>query len=112
VEAKAWKSIEDFYTELFDGRFLDNMVILIKHIRATGLSRRLFATTSLDTLIISIYNPIERNTEALHISYDHVSKNLLFEYYATPFISPEFIRKYSSNVVIEKFDKFIERIRW
>ena len=112
MKPRSWESIEEFYTELFEGRFLDNMVILVKHIRASDLSRRLFATTSLDKLIISIYDPIEKFTEALHIDYDYNSQKFIFEYYAKPFKDAEFIRKYPVNVGVEKFDKFIGMIKW
>ena len=48
----------------------DKLLELVRHIKSSDLSKRLFAYTSLDKLVISIYDTIEPNREALHISFD------------------------------------------
>ena len=93
------------------------MVRLIKHIKQSGLSNRLFAYTSVDKLVISIYEKLDPLKESLHITYDLNSDKWIFEYYGGPLYgqsetNPEFYRVYEKSKGIEKLNKFIERIGW
>ena len=64
------------------------------------------------TLIISIYENLEYEKEALHITFNSNSNEWHFRYFAVPFKDPEFVRTYTANVGIEKFDSFIKMIKW
>jgi len=66
----------------------------------------------MDKLIISVYDKIDFRKEALHIQFDLSTNTWEFSYYALPFQEPEFVRNYSSEKGIEKFDQFIETIKW
>lgn len=92
AKAHPWDEIENFYIDLNKNGWNNESIIkLVQHIKHTNLSSRLFAYTSHDKLVISIYNPIEWNREALYI---------------------EFERKYDADKGIEKFDNFIKMINW
>lgn len=113
VNVYSWDSIEEHYNNLNKlGWGHDKMITLIKHIKSTGLSSRLFASTSLDKLIIGIYDPMEWDREALHIEFDRQNACWHFKYYPKPDEKIEFERKYDSQLGIEKFDSFIKMIKW
>jgi hypothetical protein len=110
VKARPWNELEEFFSDWEPYR--GNMAELIKHIRASGLDTRLFAFSSLSTLVISIYEDIQWHKETLHISFDTKTQLWHFVYYARPFQDAEFERYYELEKGIEKFEKFIEMIRW
>jgi hypothetical protein len=110
-KAQSWEYIENRFHEDFGGKHL-RLIELIKHIRNTKLSDRLFGSTSMDKLIVSIYDPIDYRKEALHITFDVDNDKWRFNYFALPFQEPEFFRTYSGEKGIEKFDKFIKMINW
>ncbi|MEP6901688.1 MAG: hypothetical protein ABJA66_08060 [Actinomycetota bacterium] len=112
AKARSWNEIEEHFTKWFDEVYTDNIAKLAQHINSSELSERLFAYTSMDKLVVSIYNPIEWNREALHITFDQHIQNWTFEYYTKPFQKTEFIRHYPAEKGIEKFDKFIKMIKW
>ena len=66
----------------------------------------------MDKLIVSIYDQIHTFVETLHITFDIQSDQWNFKYYARPFQNLEFVRKYSADKGIEKFDNFIKMINW
>jgi hypothetical protein len=68
--------------------------------------------TSLDKLVISIYETIDPREEALHVSFDLRLNKWHFEYFAKPFIDSEFVRNYPAEEGVEKFDNFLKMIRW
>ena len=108
-----WNEIEEDFAKFFKGSFNDSIVLLIKHIITTGLSSRLFAYRHMFKLIISIYDPIEPNREALHIFFNRDNKQWTFEYYSKPFQTTQtFVRQYEQDKGIEKFDAFIKMINW
>ena len=112
VKAMSWDEIELHYVDLVRlGWRHEGFVALIKHIKSSALSERLFAYTGMDTLNISIYNPIEWNREVLRIEYDQPSAYWYFTYCSLPF-QPTLERKYPSNLGIERFDNFIKMIGW
>jgi hypothetical protein len=110
-KSQPWEDIELFFRTFFDPP-RDKMVELVQHIRASGLDKRLFAGTSLDSLIISIYNDIDRHKDALNIKYDLGANLWRFEYFAKPFQNAEFVRIYPGDKGITKFDNFIKLIGW
>lgn len=113
AKALSWQEIEQKYADLTGIHPEFNpMLLLVKHIASTTLSTRLFAYTSMHKLIISIYNPIEWNREALHVEFDTLVKKWYFWYYSKPKEPIEFERTYSSEKGIEKFDAFIRQINW
>lgn len=106
VPAKTWDDIESFFQDE------PEMLSLIRHIRTTHLADRLYGIVSLDKLIISIYDPLEMDKEALHVRFDGHSGMWSFTYYAVPFKEPEFVRSYERSAGIDKFDSFIKMINW
>jgi len=108
-----WQEIEDFYMGLISqGWKMYPMVSLIKFIRVSNLEKRLYAFTSLDKLIVTIYNPAERDREALHIEFIQYSGKWHFEYFPKPYESKEMERYYPEEEGIDKFCQFIEWLRW
>jgi hypothetical protein len=89
------------------------MLELVQHI-VSDYSTSLFAFTSLDKLIISIYENIDMRSEALHVSYDRELKKFSFAYFGghSPSSQPEWQRVYNSEDGIKKFDAFIKMINW
>lgn len=114
AKAKSWSEIENHYLYLIDyGWKHERMLELVRYIRQTDLADRLYGYTSMDKLVISIYNPVEWNREALHISHNQLDK-WTFDYYALPpSQTPEVSRNYACEQGIEKFKDFIEnKIKW
>jgi hypothetical protein len=113
AKARSWDEIEEHYVELNKkgwghGPLLD----LVRHINAGGLKDRLFACTSLDKLVVSIYDPIEWDREALHIEFDRQNQRWDFKYISRPNEKPEFERQYDAELGLGKFDKFVSTMKW
>lgn len=113
AQPTSWTGIEAFYRDLLaNGWALMPMVDLIRHITGTKLHERLFAYTSLDMLVISIYNPIEFGRETLRIKFNPDLQQWHFSYSPKPFEPAEFERHYHPDKGIEKFDNFIRMMKW
>ena len=113
VKARPWTDIEHDYQKLVSQNWqIQPMVDLVKHIINSRLSDRLFAYTSLDKLIVGIYDPLEPHRETLHIKFDGNTQKWLFEYYPKPFEPVEFQREYSFDKGIEKLEGFLKLIKW
>lgn len=112
LTARPWQDIELFFRDVFDGTYQSSIYRLVQHIHKRGLTDRLFATTSLDRLLISIYPTLEFRREMLYVTFDRNKKEWHFEYCSEPFRKPEFTRIYPLEKGIEKFDAFISVIRW
>jgi len=76
------------------------------------LFNRLFGYTSMDKLVLSTDERMDPFKEALHITFDLNSNEWHFNYFALPFKDPEFVRIYSVEKGIEKFDNFVKMIGW
>ncbi|WP_299363166.1 hypothetical protein [Winogradskyella sp.] len=111
VKAQSWDFIENRYTEDWYGEH-KNLLELVRHIKNSDLKDRLFGSTSMDKLVISIYDPIDYRKEALHITFDLQGRTWNFEYISKPFQTSEFVRTYDEVKGIEKFDNFINMIKW
>ncbi len=113
VGIRNWTEIEQFYTDLImHGWKLDPLLELVRHIITTKLSERLFGSISLSNLIVGIYNPMEWDREALHIEFNRQTQKWLFKYYPMPYKPIEFERQYPAEKGIEKFDNFIQMMKW
>jgi hypothetical protein len=113
MRPRPWDDIESHYADLNrHGWKHERFIELIRHIKNSKFSERVFATTRLDDLLISVYEDIELQKETLHISFDRNKSEWHFDYYAVPFKAPEFSRIYSEDKGIEKLDSFIEMIGW
>lgn len=88
------------------------MLDLVRHIRSTDLSRRLFAFTSHADLFVGMYPELDRHIEALRILFDGSSKTYEIAYWATPTVEPEVKRSYAKEGGIKKIEGFIEYLRW
>ena len=106
VPAKTWHDIESSFQDE------PEMLSLIRHIRTLQPADRLNGIVSLDKLIISIYDPLDTEKEALHVKFDRHAERWDFTYYAVPFKDPEFVRSYERSAGIDKFDSFIKMINW
>lgn len=116
AKAQPWDDIEQHYMKWFAGRHVE-MVKLIRHIRTSDLASRLYAYTSMDKLVISVYDKLDPLKESLHVTYDMETFRWTFEYYGGPLYgqhetTPEFCRVYDKDLGINKFNEFIERIGW
>ena len=113
AKVRPWDKIEEHYVDLNrHGWKHDRLLDLVRHIRSTELHNRLFAYTSMDKLVVSIYDPIEWNREALHIEFDTRNQRWDFKHISRPNEKPEFERQYQAELGIDKFDKFISMIKW
>ena len=110
-KAQSWDYIENRYVTDF-GHCHFKLIELVKHIKSTGLSNRLFGSTSMDKLVISIYEELDYRKESLHITFNVDKEEWNLRYFALPFQEPEFERIYSADKGIEKFDNFIKMINW
>ena len=113
VQIRPWEEIEKSYIDLVSHGFdFDSILGLIKFIRNNSFEDRLFGYTSLEKLIITIYNPAEWHRESLHVGFDRHTKRWQFEYYSKPGEPIGFERYYSEEIGLEKFSQFIEWIKW
>lgn len=88
------------------------MLDLVMHIQKTGLSNRLFASLSMQKLVIGIYEELEWNNETLHIDFSSQERKWFFTYYSGSSKSVNYHRVYGEEQGIEKFDQFISNINW
>lgn len=114
INAKSWEDIELSYNDLIARNWPVQAIIpLIQHIKNTDfLRRKLFACTSLDKLIISIYNPIELTREAIHIKYHKDKKLWTFKYHPHPYQEVEHERDYPGELLVEKFLSYVDTLKW
>jgi len=113
IKIVPWEEIEKRYVDLIScGWKMESMLNLVKHIKGNNLDKRLFAYTSLDKLIVTIYNPGETGREELRIQFDQHTKRWHFEYYPKPFEPTEMERFYPEEEGINKFCEFIEWLKW
>jgi hypothetical protein len=113
IPSKPWDSIEAFYVSLTKDAFDQQpMVDLVRHIRSAYAANRLYAFTSMHTLIVSVNNPIEFNRDNLRIDYDSRDMTWEFNYLSNPFKPAEFVRRYPAELGIEKFDSLVKMIGW
>jgi hypothetical protein len=111
-KVRPWDDIEDSFSRWFGEQHKNNIAELVRHIKNSGLSNRLYGLTSMNKLVIGIYDPIEWDRETLHVTFDITKNEWHFVYYSVPFQPAEFIRTYSFDKGIEKFDSFIKMIGW
>ena len=110
AKSQNWEFIENRFITYWPNH--KQMIELVQHIRNTNLKNKLFGSTSMDKLVISIYHQIDYSKESLHITFNLHSNKWNFKYIAMPFQKPKFVRSYDEQVGIQKFDKFIEMIKW
>ena len=92
AKAQSWEFIENRFEE--DWPDHTSMLKLIQHIRNSELEDKLFGSTSMDKLVVSIYDPVDYRKESLHITFNLFKSEWKFEYIAMPFDNPNFIRTY------------------
>jgi hypothetical protein len=108
-----WEEIGKFYVDLvLKGLKLQSMVNLIKHIQNSDLKNRLHAYTSVHKLVVTIYDPAETNREALHIELNPKTMRWHFEYFPKPYEPSEMIRYCDEDELINRFDKYVEWLKW
>ena len=111
AKAQTWEYIENRHITDWGSKHT-KLLELVRHIKNSDLSQRLFGSTSMDKLVVSIYDTLDYRKEALNITFNTHTSEWHFEYFAMPFQDPEFIRTYSEDKGIEKFDNFIKKIGW
>jgi hypothetical protein len=113
INPHSWPDIQQHYINLNNhGWQLDPLLELVRHIIASKLAARLFAYTSLDNLVIGIFNPMEPHRETLHLKFDSQLQQWFYKYYPKPGEPVEWERQYPADKGIEKFESFIRMIRW
>jgi hypothetical protein len=111
IPTRSWSDIEEFYSRASaEHGWGDEMVELVRHIRAQGHADRLFAFTSMCELIIGLYPELEREVESLHVLYAQGAYHL--KYFASPTREPEVERTYPKAVGLKKFDDFLGYLNW
>jgi hypothetical protein len=112
IKARPWGELQVYFDEQLDGQNSGAMAMLIKHIISSGLNKRVFGISSLDRIVISIYDPIQFDRESLHIAFDTVTQTWCFKYFSMPFKEAEWTRTYPKELGILKFDALIGLLRW
>ncbi|HMS66829.1 MAG TPA: hypothetical protein PKD18_01775 [Saprospiraceae bacterium] len=113
TRASSWTDIELWYVELIErGLNFQPVLNLVIFIQSTDLKNRIFAYTSMYKHVVSLYNNIESNNEALHIEFDIHVKKWSFKYYPKPFEPIEFERTYTEEQGLEKFQNIIKYLNW
>ena len=113
IPAQSWERIESFYARLAaEAGWGHEMLDLVKHIRSTDLSHRLFAYTSHADLFVGIHPELDRHIEALRIFFDGSSMTYEIAYWAKPTVEPEVKRSYARADGIKKVEGSIEYLRW
>jgi len=114
MQPREWEDIRSFYSDLIvKGWPLDDIIPVISYMADDSkLSERIFAYTSLDKLVLSIYYPIEPHRESLHIQFDKSNQLWEFKYYPAPYQPVEHERAYPGNLLLEKFKNYISRLNW
>jgi hypothetical protein len=108
-----WDKIEEKYKSFIsNGWELENMLSLIRFIRCNEYHKRLFAYTSMDKLIVTIYNPAEFHREELHIELVPQLKQWHFEYFPKPDSPSEAKNNYPEDEGINKFCSYIDHLKW
>lgn len=112
--AKSWEELSTYFSNLNDhGWGQEPMVDLINHIRNSNYASRIHGSVNmLSDLLVSIHNPMEINTETLRIQFDSRKGRWQFTYHSKPDEKVGFERKYDAELGIEKFDQFMEWIKW
>ncbi|HUS03760.1 MAG TPA: hypothetical protein VMY77_18600 [Chitinophagaceae bacterium] len=87
-------------------------VSLVRHIKSSEYFYRLFATTSLDRLVVSNSKPLQWKKDMLLISFDTTLNKWHFSYHAFPNYEAEISKTYPAKDGQKKFDEFIENIQW
>ena len=111
TKAQTWEYIENRYTTDWHG-YHTQMLQLVRQIKNLDLSKRIFGSTSMDKLVIGNCDPLDYRKEALHITFDLDKRLWHFEYKEQPYQAPKFVRDYPEQAGLEKFDNFINMIRW
>jgi hypothetical protein len=106
VMSKDWDKIEQDYSNNIP--FLE----LIQFIKSSGISKRVYAITSLNKLIFSSNDSTELFKEELHITFHDNINMWHFVYYTIPIMPPEFDRLYEADKGIEQFKNIIKMIKW
>lgn len=81
-KVKTWADIEYSFDNWFEGQHKNNIADLVRHIQKTVLSDKLFGLTSMNKLVVGIYDPIDWDRETLHITFDTEKNEWHFVYYA------------------------------
>jgi hypothetical protein len=113
VQSKSWEAIENFYEELNKEEEKYYPILeLVRYIKDSPLSKRIFGATSLDRLAVSIYDKIDFNSEVLIIRFSHQKQKWRFTYTAKPFTNPEWDKEYAVADGLKKFIQLVEVLKW
>ena len=77
AKAQTWDYIENRYINDWGANYF-RMIELVRHIKNSDLSQRLFGSTSMDKLVVSIYDPLDYRKESLHITFNPNNKKWHF----------------------------------
>jgi len=112
-QSSNWSEIRSWYAQLTErDPGFEPLLDLVNHIIDSGMSKRLFAYTSVHKLVVGIYEKIEYNSEALHIEFDIDNSKWNFNFHSKPFEPIEFQRTYNVELGIDKFDQIVKYLNW
>lgn len=111
TRAQSWEYLLNRYQSELEGQF-SFYVELVNHILDSEIQNRIYAVSSMNRIILSVYEQIDFHRDALHISLDPTSHKLSFTYFSKPNIDPEFVRSYDEKDGITKFDQFVKMLNW
>jgi hypothetical protein len=113
VQSRPWDAIEAHFLDLIEHGFKhERFVELIRHVKSSGLSQRIYGVTSLDRLLIGATENIDFDKDNLHITFDREKEEWSFEYYSIPYRQPEYSRKFPAEDGCRRLDRFIKMIGW
>jgi hypothetical protein len=112
----SWEEISELCSlRISHGCHVQPLLDLVEFIIEKEYSKRLsgfISMVSFDTLIVSIYSPIERHQETLHITFEPQKDRWHFEYHPQRDKPVEMERHYDKDLGITKFCQFIEWLKW
>jgi len=112
VKAVPWNEIRSHYVQLVNhGWLYEEMIGLIDFITTGELGARLYAYTSIDKLVLSIYENITPAQEVLSIYFDRGAGMWNFQYQPEQFAKAEHERQYKDDL-IGHFQNYITLLKW
>lgn len=88
VSGHPWPEIAEFFGEIVSsgGAWVQPMLDLVEQVARSRHAERLFAITSMHTLLVAGHSPFTTGCEVLRIDYDPYRGDFGFEYVEQPYV--------------------------